>query len=417
MPEPTVAEFGSAARSWLRGTGLPERAPDAEPAWGVGPDSVAVFHDLGHEEELALVRRQADWQRTRYAAGFGAITWPVEHGGRGLSTAHADAYADAESDFATPAPHELVSVTTGLIAPTVRLLGTPAQRERFLRPFRTADELCCQLFSEPGAGSDLADLATRAVPDGDGWVVTGQKVWTSGAQFAGWGELLARTDPDAAKHRGITAFLVPLDAPGVTVRPLRQMSGGTSFNEVFLDGVRIPDTLRLGEVGAGWKVALTTLGFERGGSGARSRVGGQWRQAVALARWAGADRDPVLRQQLADVVIAGRLGEIAAARDERGAAAGEPPGALGSLRKLRWTQRMTALSDLVAEVLGPRLVADTGEWGTFAWTEHVLGAPGYRIAGGSDEVQRTIVGERLLGLPIEPRTDRDRPWAQLHGAR
>ncbi len=414
MPaQPTVDQFRQEAAAWLRSTGLQERPPDEESEWGAGSDDVAVFHDLGHDEELALIRRLAAWQRTRLDAGFGAITWPAADGGRGLSQEHAEAYALAEQAYVTPTPHELVSVTTGLVAPTVRLVGTPEQRARFVRAFRGADELCCQLFSEPGAGSDLADLATRAVRDGDEWVVTGQKVWTSGAQFAEWGELIARTDPDAPKHRGMTAFLVPLDADGVTVRPLRQMSGGSSFNEVFLDEVRVPDTLRLGAVGAGWKTALTTLGFERGGSGGRSRVGGNWHHAVALARWTGADTDPVLRQQLADIVVAGRLAEIAAARDEHNAGAGQPPGAIGSMRKLRWTQRMTAISEFAEEVLGPRLVADTGEWGTYAWGEHVLGAPGYRIAGGSDEVQRNIVGERVLGLPAEPRTDRDQPWSRL----
>jgi alkylation response protein AidB-like acyl-CoA dehydrogenase len=416
--EPSVAEFRREALAWLRSTGLPERRDDSQAStgWGTGSDSVAVFHDLPHDEEHELIRRLADWQRTRFEAGFGAITWPTEYGGRGLTPAHADAYDEEELRFETPSTHELVAVTVGLVAPTIRLFGTAEQRERFIRPFLTASELACQLFSEPGAGSDLANLGTRAVRDGDDWVVTGQKVWTSGAQFAQWGELIARTDPDVPKHRGMTAFLVPIDAPGVTVRPLRQMSGGSSFNEVFLDEVRIPDGYRLGEVGEGWKVALTTLGFERGHSGRRSLLGGHWRQAVELARWAGADADPVLRQKLADVVIAGRLAEIATLRDERAAADGAPPGAIGSMRKLRWVGRMTAMSDFVSEVLGPRLVVDTGEWGTFAWNEQVLGAPGYRIAGGSDEIQRTIIGERLLGLPAEPRADRNRPWREVRGA-
>jgi alkylation response protein AidB-like acyl-CoA dehydrogenase len=415
---PSVEEFRGEAVAWLRSRGLPERRDDGptDPDWGTGSDNVAVFHDLSHDEELELIRRLADWQRTRFEAGFGAITWPTEYGGRGLSPAHADAYAEEELRFETPSTHELVAVTVGLVAPTIRLFGTPAQRERFVRPFLTASELACQLFSEPGAGSDLANLGTRAVRDGDDWVVTGQKVWTSGAQYAQWGELIARTDAGVPKHQGMTAFLVPLDAPGVTVRPLRQMSGGSSFNEVFLDEVRIPDAYRLGEVGQGWKVALTTLGFERGHSGRRSHVGGHWRQAVELARWAGADKDPVLRQQLADVVIAGRLAEIATVRDEQAAADGAPPGAIGSMRKLRWVTRMTAMSDFVREVLGPRLVVDTGEWGTFAWSEQVLGAPGYRIAGGSDEIQRNIIGERVLGLPAEPRTDRNLPWREVRGA-
>lgn len=417
VAQPSVEEFRQEAAEWLRSLGLPERDDDTSAEWGSGSDTVAVFHNLSQEEERILIRRLADWQRTKFEAGFGAITWPLEYGGRGLTPAHEDAYAAEERKYETPAPHELVSVTVNLVAPTIRLLGTPEQRERFIRPFLTCAELACQLFSEPDAGSDLANVGTRAIRDGDEWVITGQKVWTSGAQFADWGELIARTDPDVPKHKGMTAFLVPMNAEGLSVRPLRQMSGGSSFNEVFFDDVRIPDTLRLGRVGEGWKVALTTLGFERGASAQQARVGGDWRRAVQLARWTGADKDPVLRQQLADVVIAWRLGEIAAARDEQALADGNPPGAIGSVRKLQWVRRMTTVSEFVRSALGPRLVVDTGEWGTFAWGEHVLGAPGYRIAGGSDEIQRTIIGERLLGLPPEPRTDRNVPWRETRAGR
>ena len=186
------------------------------------------------------------WQQEKYDAGYGAITWPAEYGGAGLSDAHERAFNEVEADFATPEGHETFAVTTSLVAPTVAIFGTPAQRARFVRRFLRADELCCQLFSEPGAGSDLAGLATRAERDGDEWVINGQKIWSSGAQFAGWGELIARTDPAVPKHAGMTAFLIPLDAPGVRIRPIRQMSGGSSFSEVFLTDVRVPDELRLG---------------------------------------------------------------------------------------------------------------------------------------------------------------------------
>jgi alkylation response protein AidB-like acyl-CoA dehydrogenase len=228
--------------------------------------------------------------------------------------------------------------------------------------------------------------------------------------------LLARTDPDVPKHAGITAFLLPLDTGGVTVRPLRQMSGGTSFNEVFLDDVRVPDRLRLGPVGAGWKVALTTLSFEREVSGGSSRAGGGWRELVPLARALGRFDDPLVRQKLADVYINERLAEVATLRDARGrgnSRAGRPPGPEGSFRKLHWVKGMALASQAAEMLLGPRLAADTGEWGTFAWTAHVLGAPGYRIAGGSDEIQRNIIAERVLGLPGEPRVDRNRPWRDV----
>ena len=321
-------------------------------------------------------------------------------------------FAAEERAYDTGAAHELVAVTLHLIAPTIRLVGTDEQRQRFVRPLLDGSELACQLFSEPGAGSDLAGLGTRAVRDGDDWVITGQKVWTSGAQFAQWGELIARTDPDLPKHKGMTAFMVPMDLPGIEVRPLRQMSGGTSFNEVFFDQVRIPDSLRLGDVGAGWKVALTTLGFERGASSGNA-AGGSWTQALALASFTGADQDPLLRRQLADIVIAQRLAEVATARDERDLADGKPLGAIGSVRKMQWVSRMRGISDFAEAALGPKLVVDSGEWGTYAWGQHVLGVPGYRIAGGSDEIQLNIIAERMLGLPQDPSSDRGVPWREI----
>lgn len=403
-PEP--AEFVRRAREWLARHARPRQ--DQDEASG----SVAVFHDLPFDEEKTLLERICTWQRVKFDAGYGALTWPAEYGGAGLDPRFEEAFAEVEAEFDTPGSHELASVSLHLIAPTVRLFGTPEQRERLARPLLRGDELACQLFSEPSAGSDLAGLSTRAVRDGDDWVVTGQKVWSSGAQFAGWGELIVRTDPDVPKHKGMTAFLLPMDSPGVEVRPLRQMSGGSSFCEVFLEEVRIPDSLRLGGVGEGWRVALATLGFERGHSGQTSSVGGGYAQLVALARRLGRTGDAEVRRLLTEVWMHERVAQIAAQRDRETRLAGIEPGPVGSLRKLAWSQGLTLVSEAAAIILGPRLVADT-EDETFQWTEHVLGAPGYRIAGGSDEVQRTIIGERLLSLPREPRTDRDTPWREV----
>ncbi|MCW2621744.1 MAG: acyl-CoA dehydrogenase protein [Frankiales bacterium] len=408
---PEVEQFRAAARDWLSANA--ERKPTGRQAWGVGSDDVSVFHDLSTDAERALLDSVRAWQARKHEAGYGALGWPVEDGGRGLDAAFEEAFLEEESAYAVPPSHELFSVTLHLVAPTIRLLGTPEQKQRFLPSFLRGEELACQLFSEPGAGSDLAGLGTRAVRDGDEWVVTGQKVWSSGAHFAGWGELLARTDPDEVKHRGITAFLLPLDAPGVEVRPLRQMSGGASFCEVFLDEVRIPDSLRLGDVGAGWGVAMTTLGFERGASSRPPGIGGSWAQLLGLAQWLGVTDDPVLRQRLSRVYAHQRVGDLHDLRDRAALDSGRAPGPEGSLRKLHWVQGLRLISETVAALLGPRLAADTGEWGTFAWTEHVLGAPGYRIAGGSDEVQRSIIAERLLGLPGDPRVDRGVPWRDV----
>jgi alkylation response protein AidB-like acyl-CoA dehydrogenase len=406
--EADLEQYVRAARRWLE-TQLRPRDVDRD-------RSLAIFHDLSHEAERQLLDTIQGWLRTRYDAGYGAISWPLEFGGAGLSTRHEDAFAALEREFATPGSHELTSISTALIAPTIRMFGTPEQKARLIRPLLRGDELACQLFSEPSAGSDLAGLATRAVRDGDGWVVNGQKVWSSGAQFAHWGELIARTDPALPKHKGLTAFLLPMSTPGVEVRPLRQMSGGSSFCEVFLDDVRIPDDLRLGEIGAGWAVTLATLGFERGHSGADHELGGGFSDLLATAEALGRTNDPDVRRMLADVWVAERIATIAEQRDREARTLGTPPGAIGSLRKLAWAQRLTLVSDAAAVVLGRDLIADTGdadEIRPYRWTDHVLGAPGYRIAGGSDEIQRSIIAERLLGMPPDPRADRGLAWKDI----
>jgi alkylation response protein AidB-like acyl-CoA dehydrogenase len=408
MPAPQRPElhrFVVEAREWLDAHAK-RRPPEDESQRGVGRFDVSVFHHLTDEEERALLDELMVWQRLKLDAGYGAIDWPTSLGGAGLTSGHARAFSDLEREYETPSPHETFSVTRELVAPTIRAFGTAEQHDRFLRRFLRAEELCCQLFSEPEAGSDLASLRTRAERDGDEWVINGQKVWSSGARFATWGELICRTGP--AKHAGLTAFIVPMDAPGITIRPIRQMSGGASFNEVFFDDVRVADSLRLGDVGDGWSVTLATLAFERSSSGHSSGVGGSWAQVMDLARDLGVTEDPITRQRLARLYTLDRvrtLGGLRARQQEEGGA----PSALGSLGKLQWTLWLTAVSDTVSALLGPLLTADTGRWGTYGWVEHVLGAPGYRIAGGSDEIQRNIIAERVLGLPPEPRVERGVP--------
>ena len=417
MTEPSVDDFAAEAEAWLadrleRRTTTTSR--DVE--WGEGEFSVAVFHALEQDDEAALLADIQAWVQTKAERGYHAVSWPVEQGGLGLSRRHARAFARLEAQFVTPGGHETLGVTTGLIAPTVDLFGTAEQKERFVAPLLRTDWFACQLFSEPGAGTDLGALACRAERDGDEWVINGQKVWSSGAQFSAWGELIARTDPDVPKHAGMTAFMVPMDAEGIEIRPIRQMSGGSSFNEVFFSDVRVPDTLRLGPEGEGWKVALTTLSFERDhsstGSTGGSRVGGSWQQLLGTARALGVTDDPVVRDALMGVYIHSQV-ERFTMRRAADMARGGQPGPEGSLGKLLWTEGMTRMSDVVSQVLGPRLMADSGEWGTYGWGEHVLGAPGYRIAGGSDEVQRNIIGERVLGLPGEPRVDKGVPFKDI----
>ena len=400
---PSLEDFRRDARAWLREHAEPLPVETGE--WGVGSDSVAVFHDRTEPEEAAAVKRACDWHRVKLGAGWAALSWPTVYGGRGLPVVYERAFATEEARFQVPPVPEALTITLSLVAPTIETLGTIEQKSTFIRPFVRADLLCCQLFSEPDAGSDLASVSCRAVRTGDAWVLSGQKVWTSGAQQSDYGLLIARSDPTSAKHHGMTAFLVPLDAEGVEVRPIRQMTGGASFNEVFLNDVEVHDDLRLGDEGDGWRVALTVLGFERSVSGdGAGGVGGSWTQVLALARHLDLTSDAVSRQRLAHLYTRTTLLDLMNERTRGALAAGQEPGVVGSISKLFWVQTMTETSHVVSGLLGPRLVADTEEWGTYAWSEHVLGAPGYRIAGGSDEIQRNIIGERVLGLPREPKT-------------
>jgi alkylation response protein AidB-like acyl-CoA dehydrogenase len=412
MSQPDLDAWRTPVRQWLATVLEPVRAPETTGEAA----GLAVFHNIPEAEERLLLERCRAYQRARFDAGYQALTLPRDKGGAGLTAAHAAAFAQEESAFEVPPSTELISVTVRLVAMAVSLFGTAEQRRDYARAFLRTDLLACQLFSEPGAGSDLAALRTRArQDDGGDWVVDGQKVWTSGAQFADYGLLLARTDPDVVKQAGITAFLVPLDASGVEVRPIRQMSGGASFNEVFLSGVRVPDRLRIGRPGQGWEVATTTLGFERTASGSGNRrKGGTFTDVLALARSLGRTGDPLVRQRLADLYVRTALRAATVDRVARTSASGGRPGPEASLTKLMASDLLTRTGQIAAELMGARICADTGEPGTFAWTQHLLGAPGYRLAGGTDQIQRNLIGERVLKLPPEPRVDRA-PFSQIPG--
>lgn len=404
---PELVDFQDEVRSWLASILAPRPAPSPEDR----PD-LAVFRNLSDDDELTLLNAVRDYRRQRFDAGYGAVTLSVEHGGRGLPASFASAIARAERDFDVPPSTELISVTTGLVGPAVAMFGSDDQRAAYANPLLRTDLLACQLFSEPGAGSDLAALSCRGVQQGDEWVFNGQKVWSSGARFADLGMLLARTDPDVPKHKGITAFLIPLDAEGVEIRPIRQMSGGASFNEVFLHDVRVPDSMRLGEVGQGWKVAGATLAFERTASGSVTRKkGGSVAELVALAQSLDVANDPLVRQDIADAYIRSELRAATADRVARAAAAGISPGPAASVGKLMASDVLGKIGEIAADLLGNNITANV-DADQFAWTEHLLGSPGYRLAGGTDQIQRNIIGERVLGLPPEPRENRDQPWSQ-----
>jgi alkylation response protein AidB-like acyl-CoA dehydrogenase len=396
----SLADFAAEATAFLSES-VPPRKP-AERGWGVGDDSVDLWPDHSGISDAERVRSARAWKAREYDAGFSWITGPPELGGRGLPEPYRRAYEARKRQFETPDESPL-HVGLGMIAPTLqRHAGLEVQRTHLPRLWR-GDEIACQLFSEPEAGSDLAGVRTTAVRDGDAWVINGQKVWTSGAHFSDIGEILCLTDRDGARHRNLTAFVLDMHAPGVDVRPLRQMTGGATFNEVFLSDVRVPDSHRLGEPGEGWKVALTTLLNERSTIGAGRAGGGTGtvRRLFELARFTGAIEDPLVRQKLAQLHIGLSAARWTSQRGLAGIRQGGVPGPEMSIGKATLTQNQALIAEAASLILGPKLCADTGEWGTFAWSQFVLGVPGVRIAGGTDEVIRNIIAERVLGLPRE----------------
>ena len=394
---PDLTTFEEQARAWL--ATVAERRTTK--VWGTGSDSVSVFENWTEDEERAETDRIRAYEQARYDAGFGAITWPAEYGGSDLPTSYVLAFRRVEAEFDVPRRTEMFPVTQQLVAPTIAQWGTEEQRATYVRAMLRTDLIACQLFSETEAGSDLAAVRTRAVRDGDHWRLDGHKVWTSGARVADIGVAVARTDPDVAKHAGLTVFLVPMAAPGVTVRPIRQMTGGTSFNEVYLDGVVLDDSHRLGPVGDGWRVALTVLASERLDSGTLGLENAD--RAVELARHLDRPLSELERDAVADLVTRSYVQRLTGMRVAASLVAGNDPGPEASVGKLLATDTMARTSEVARLLLGASLTADTGRWGTWAWTEHVLGAPGYRIAGGTDEIQHNILAERVLGLPREPR--------------
>jgi alkylation response protein AidB-like acyl-CoA dehydrogenase len=389
--------FIAQARAWLRTVA----APRAATAWGEGPDSVAVFENWTAEQEREQTDRIRAYEQAKFDAGWGPLTWPAEFGGRDLPMAYALAFRRAESEFDVPRRTEMFSVTQQLVAPTVAQWGTEEQRERYVRAMLRSDVIACQLFSETGAGSDLASVRTKAVESDGTWTISGHKVWTSGARVADVGVALCRTDTGAAKHAGLTMFIVPMDARGVGVRPIRQMTGGSSFNEVYLDDVVLDDSQRLGPVGQGWKVALTVLAAERLDSGNLGLENAD--RALDLARNRNEPLTEIERDAAADLLTRSYVQRLTGMRVAAAVVAGNDPGPEASVGKLLATDTMARTSEVARMLLGSDLTADSGAWGAWAWGEHVLGAPGYRIAGGTDEIQHNILSERVLGLPREPR--------------
>ena len=392
----SVEGFRVRARDWLK-----ENARVRDP------------EDTGYRRyDLAQAK---GFQAALFDAGFAGITWPVEYGGQGLGNAELLAFNQEAQPYDLPSGAFMIGL--GMCGPTILELGTEELKQRYLKPMLRGEEIWCQLFSEPGEGSDVAGLQTRAVLDGDTWVVNGQKVWTSGAHYSDYGILIARTDPDVPKHRGITMFVVDMHAPGVTVRPLKVMTGESPFNEVFFEDVRIPADHVVGNVNEGWAASVVTLRHERIsiGTSVRPKQNPLGFSALAeMAKARGEAGDPLVRQDLVEVYVRERLLDLYGARMRQQAQAGIEPGARGSVAKLAGAVLATRSAEIAARVAGADAVAhDPGDKETTKLLAAMNGTPSSAIAGGTNEIQRNIIGERVLGLPKEPRLDTKVPFREL----
>lgn len=399
MTDPTTSldTFRAEARTWLAA---------AAPAHEV--DRTEQGHLLTEDQ----FRRWQAWHRTKAEAGWAALHWPERAGGRGLSRRHAVLYELEEQRYTVPRG-EYLNVGHQFAAPTILAYGDEEVHQRLLPRILDGSEFWCQLFSEPAAGSDLAGIRTRAVRDGDDWVVTGQKVWTTYAQWAKRAILVTRTDPDVPKHKGLTYFWVDMSSPGIEVRPIRKIDGDVHFNEVFLTNVRVPDAQRLGAVGEGWQVALTTLSNERLGSGA-STVSSLFDPLFSLAgRLTMGDdsalADSAVRGALASWYVECRGLDVVAQRNIDRAAQGLRPGPETSITKVVSASLRQDIASFAFDLLDHAALDDEA----LLWAQGYFDAPGNRIAGGTDEVMRNIIAERILRLPGEMRVDRDLPFRDI----
>jgi alkylation response protein AidB-like acyl-CoA dehydrogenase len=393
---PEEAAFRAEARAWLD--------QHATLKSDASQDALAKAAVEGH------VERCMQWQRTLYDGGWAGITWPKEHGGAGLSGVQAGIFKQEEGKYDVSTG--VFTVAIGMVGPTLIAHGTEAQKERHLDAILRGDEIWCQLFSEPGAGSDLAGLSTKAVLDGDELVVNGQKVWTSGAHHSQMGILLVRTDADVPKHKGLTYLLVDMSTPGIDIRPLRQITGDAHFNEVFLTDVRVPVANVVGEINAGWGPILTTLTNERSAIGGGG--GDPFGDLLRLVRDTGTGDEAVARQDLAEAYTRLQLIKYLGFRVQTAMSQGRMPGAEASVLKLAYSQHLAKTGDLALELEGAAGMLNHGDAPRNGfWQSQFLGQWAARIGGGTDQIQRNIIGERVLGLPREPRTDKDLPFREL----
>ncbi len=367
-----------------------------------------------------VVARAKAWQTVKYSAGYVGITWPKALGGQGATPMQQIIFNQEESKYHVPTG--LYAIGLGMCIPTVFSHGQPEVVARYLEPAMRGDEVWCQLFSEPSAGSDLAGIRTKAERDGDDWVINGQKVWTSGAQHSDFGIVVTRTDPSAPKHKGLTMFIVNMKDPGIEVRPIKQMAGSSEFNEVFFTDVRVKDSHRLGEVGDGWKVSLTTLMHERVAVGGKPATAPGVKEMIELAKAIDTEEGNALeqshvRQKIADVYIQDRGIALTRMRTISALSSGRTPGPESSISKVVVAKMMQDMGSFAADMAeGAGLIqGDQDALPHLAKLQQTyLYSAGLRIAGGTDEILRNIIAERVLGLPGDKRPDKNIPFNELH---
>lgn len=403
---PEMAEFRSLVRSFLDANAELKRGDETD--WSrngaaVDPDVSADYRERCHR-----------WQKLLYDSGWAGITWPKAFGGRGLSPAHQIVFGQELARY--DATSGFLGAAQALVGPTLMKHGTVEQQQRYLAPLLSGEETWCQLFSEPGAGSDLAALATRAVRDGDSWVVNGQKVWTSSAQHADFGILIARTDPNVPKHQGLSYFIVDMRSPGIDIRPLIQVQGVAHFNEVFLSDVHIPAENLVGDVGEGWKVARTTMRSESSMISGAGQASG-FDAVLATARRVGRTDEPMVRDALARIYSNELILRWMGWRTQTAVMSGRYELALhGSLLKNFFTRSLSYRVDVAVDLEGPEGMLSHDAEGDGFWQYQLLNQFASRIGGGTEEVHRNNLGEQALGLPREPSTDRDVPWNETKRA-
>jgi alkylation response protein AidB-like acyl-CoA dehydrogenase len=367
-----------------------------------------------------VVGRAKAWQTVKYSAGYVGITWPKALGGQGATPMQQIIFNQEESKYHVPTG--LYAIGLGMCIPTVFTHGQPEVVARYLEPAMRGDEVWCQLFSEPSAGSDLAGIRTKAERDGDDWVINGQKVWTSGAQHSDFGIVVTRTDPSAPKHKGLTMFIVNMKDPGIEVRPIKQMAGSSEFNEVFFTDVRVNDSHRLGDVGDGWKVSLTTLMHERVAVGGKPATAPGVKEMIELAKAIDTEEGNALeqshvRQKIADVYIQDRGIALTRMRTISALSSGRTPGPESSISKVVVAKMMQDMGSFAADMAeGAGLIqGDQDALPHLAKLQQTyLYSAGLRIAGGTDEILRNIIAERVLGLPGDKRPDKNIPFNELH---